>query len=218
MKKNLFHRKKKWLSNLSNRPYRFIKRVNECNIPEDFYGILALLFMICCSRLTRMIYEVLQRNITVSVYSGAKLVRDAAAALSFSSSEADKCMTGKYKVRKLLPRRDTTGSVTFYRIFLTTLERSLEAAHFSMWLKLSDVYRFSQWRFILASKVSAAGTAVCLPCSFDSLYRMLPKFARIFICLQNFLKSLLAHLFFDCTPSNIKTSRYLIRLALVCNV
>jgi len=125
------------------------------------------------------------------------LFGDVSSALSFSSLGTDKCMTtntrtGKYsnKVRKLLPRRDTIGSITFYGIFLTTLERSLEAAHFSTWLKLSDVYWFSQWHFILASKVFRDGYGFASHYSFGSLYGTLLKFARIFICLQSFLESI----------------------------
>lgn len=97
--------------------------------------------------------------------------------------------------------------VTSFRHFLWDfshhVERSLEAGHFSTWLKLSDVYRFSQWRFILASKVFRGGHgSLALIFARLSLYGMLPKSTRISICLQSFLESiiLLAHLFFNCTP------------------
>lgn len=93
-----------------------------------------------------------------------------------------KCMTSKYlrilEPRYNIPRRDAEEYYRkrhFYGIFLTMLGRILDAAYFSTRLKLSDVYRFSQWRFIFARKVFRGGYST-LPCCipFAPPYEMLP--------------------------------------------
>lgn len=80
--------------------------------------------------------------------------------------------TEKYsnKVRKLLRGGIQSQPLLFSGIFHTTLERNLEEAHFSTRLKPSDVYRFSQWRFIPASKVFCDEHGTLCPLVFVQLF------------------------------------------------
>lgn len=98
---------------------------------------------------------------------------------TFSLLGANKCMTSKpgnkysNKVRKLLPSRGGLLSrVSLFTGFFSPRLSEASKRRIFQRLKLSDVYRFSRWRFILASKVfrGAAGTrhsAVCPPYLFS---------------------------------------------------
>lgn len=86
------------------------------------------------------------------------------------------------KVRKLLLSRGglLSRASLFTGFFSPRLSETSKRRIFQR-LKLSDVYRFSRWRFILASKVfrGAAGARQFAP-HICSLYGTLPKLAQDF--------------------------------------
>jgi len=122
--------------------------------------------------------------------------------------------TGKYsnKVRKLSPRRGYNRSRYFLVEFFTPRSNEISKRRISQReLKPSDVYRFSQWRFILASKVFCDGRGILPSCIRSTLRagRCLSFFGILFRKVRLESITLLTRLFRSgwLTPSDIKTNR-----------